>query len=124
MTRTITASDREEIQQAAAAAALAAPGVAALQPALADRLALAASRVYHAMTAGTASHHEAAGIRCEHTPEGGWHVEVRCVLHADRRVVDTARQVREDVWTAVTTCLTRQGATRPVRVLVTVTRTV
>ncbi len=76
------------------------------------------------MTAGTTSHHEAAGIRCEHTPESGWHVEVRCILHADRRVVDTARQVREDVRTAVTARLTRSGATRPVNVLVTVTRTV
>ncbi|GLX34211.1 hypothetical protein Sros01_02840 [Streptomyces roseochromogenus] len=117
----MTTPHPEDIQQAAAAAALAAPGVAALQPALADRLALAASR---AMTARTTSHHEAAGIRCEHTSDGGWHVEVRCILHADRRVVDIARQVREDVRTAVTACLTQNGAPKPVTVLVTVTRTV
>ncbi|WP_030962433.1 hypothetical protein [Streptomyces sp. NRRL S-378] len=120
----MTAFHREDIQQAAAAAALAAPGVAGLQPALADRLALAASRVHHAMTAGAASHHEVAGIRCRHTPEGGWAVEVRCILHADRRVVDVARQVREDVRNAVTACLTQRGAIRPVTVQVTVTRTV
>ncbi|MFE9480831.1 hypothetical protein ACFYNM_19795 [Streptomyces spororaveus] len=117
----MTAPHPEDIQQAVAAAALAAPGVAALQPALADRLALAASR---AITARTTSHHEASGIRCEHTSEGGWHVEVRCILHADRRVVDIARQVRADVRTAVTACLTQHGTPKPVTVLVTVTRTV
>lgn len=120
----MTAAHREDVQQAAVAAALAAPGVAALQPALADRLALAASRRYHAMTARTALHHEVAGIRCQHTPEGGWQVEVRCILHADRRAVDVARQVREDVRTAITACLTQRGATKPVTVLVTVTRIV
>lgn len=121
----MTASHREDIQQAAAAAALAAPGVAALQPALGDRLALAASRGYHAMTARTASHHEAAGIGCHRTPEGGWHVEVRCILHADRRVVDVARQVREDVRAAITASGPPQrGATGPVTVLVTVTHIV
>ncbi|MGW6691356.1 hypothetical protein [Streptomyces sp. NPDC054961] len=117
----MNASHREYIQQAAAEAALGASGVAALQPALADRLALAASR---AVTAGTTAHGAAAGIRCRHTPEGGWHVEVRCVLHADRRLVDVARQVREAVRTGVTACLTQQGASVPVTVLVTVTRTV
>ncbi|MFE2328764.1 hypothetical protein ACFXD5_33500 [Streptomyces sp. NPDC059385] len=120
----MTASHREDIQQAAAAAALAAPGIAALQPALADRLALAASRVYHAMTVCTASHHEVAGIRCQQTPGGGWHVEVRCIVHADRRVVDVARRVREDVRSAVTARLAQRDPTEPVTVLVTVTRTV
>ncbi|MET9465670.1 hypothetical protein ABZY44_12840 [Streptomyces sp. NPDC006544] len=117
----MSAAPRESIQEAAAAAALGASGVAELQPALADRLALAASR---ATTPGTTPHRAAGAIRCEHTPQGGWHVEVRCVLHADRRLVDVARQVREDVRTAVTACLTRRGATVPVTVLVTVTRTV
>ncbi|MEU9143295.1 hypothetical protein [Streptomyces sp. NPDC048349] len=120
----MTAIHREDVQRAAAAAALDAPGVAALQPALSEQLALAASRAHHAVTAGTAPHREAAGIRCGPTEEGGWHVEVRCILHADRRAVDVARQVREDVRSAVTACLARNGATGPVTVLVTVTRTV
>ncbi|WP_405859921.1 hypothetical protein OG361_34640 [Streptomyces sp. NBC_00090] len=118
----MTVSHREDIQRAAAAAALAVPGVVALQPALADRLALAASRVYDATTASTASHHEVAGIRCQHTPEGGWHVEVRCILHVDRRVVVVARQVREDVRTAITASVTGRCAIKPVTVLVSVTR--
>ncbi|WP_331737853.1 hypothetical protein [Streptomyces sp. NBC_01276] len=117
-------SHRENIHRAAARAALDAPGVAALQPTLADRLALAASHVYRSQAEGTTPYHEAAGIRSELTPDGGWHVEVRCVLHADRRVVDVARQVREDVRTAVTTYLARHGAAVPVTVMVTVTRTV
>ncbi|MGW7436910.1 hypothetical protein [Streptomyces sp. NPDC054849] len=138
---------RKDIHRAAARAALGVPGVAALQPSLADRLALAAARVQEAVTAtgtgttsqtttgttsqtatgtGTASHSEQAGIRTQITPEGSWHVEVRCVLKADRRVVATARQVREQVRTAVTACLVQHGATAPVtvRVMVTVTRTV
>lgn len=120
---------RQDIHRAAARAALGVPGVAALQPSLADRLALAAARMQEAVTAATgtnASHTEQAGIRTQLTPEGSWHVEVRCVLSADRRVVATARQVREQVRTAVTACLVQHGATASVtvRVLVTVTRTV
>ncbi|WP_328923433.1 hypothetical protein OG429_01445 [Streptomyces sp. NBC_00190] len=120
----MTASQREDIQRAAARAALHAPGVAALQPALADRLALAASPVHRAVAADTTPHREAAGIRCECTPDGAWHVEVRCIVHADRRVVDVARQVRDDVRTAVTAYLAQHGTAAPVTVLVTVTRTV
>ncbi|MFD3538589.1 hypothetical protein ACFWUQ_03705 [Streptomyces sp. NPDC058662] len=74
--------------------------------------------------AGATAHRETAGIRCRRTPEGGWHVEVRCVLRSDRRLVDAARQVREDVRAAVTACLARHGTAAPVTVLVTVTRTV
>lgn len=46
------------------------------------------------------------------------------MLHADRRVVDVARQVREDVRTAVTAYLAWHGPAVPVTVMVTVTRTV
>ncbi|MFD7631463.1 hypothetical protein ACFV7Q_36565 [Streptomyces sp. NPDC059851] len=120
----MTAADRKDVQGAAARAALAVPGVAALQPSLAARLARAASRVQHARVEGTTSPPEAAGIHCDHTPEGGWHVEVRCVLHADHRVVDVARQLRENVRAAVTACLDPHHAAGGVAVLVTVTRTV
>ncbi|MGW0749165.1 hypothetical protein [Streptomyces sp. NPDC002587] len=120
----MTAPAREDIERAAARAALRAPGVAALQPALADRLARAASRMHLAVASDTRPHREAAGIRCELAPDGAWHVEVRCIVHADRRVVDVARQVREDVRTAVTASLAEHGTSVPVTVLVTVTRTV
>ncbi|MEW2417828.1 hypothetical protein AB0953_29500 [Streptomyces sp. NPDC046866] len=120
----MTTPHRENIHRAAARAALEVPGVAALQPTLADRLALAAFPVHRAMAPGTTPHREAAGIRCEPTADGGWNVEVRCILHADRRVVDVARQLREDVRTAVTTYLARHGTAAPVTVTVTVTSTV
>lgn len=119
----MTVSLRVDVQRVAAEAASGVPGVAALQPALADRLALAASRAHQALTAGTAPHREAAGIRCEHTPGDGWRVEVRCILHACQRVVDVARQVRNDVRTAVSVYLIQQGTADHVTVVVTVTRT-
>ncbi|MFJ3205647.1 hypothetical protein [Streptomyces sp. NPDC086989] len=76
------------------------------------------------MTAGSDVHREAARIRCEQMPGGGWRVEVRCILQADHRIVEIARQVREDVRTAVTACLAQHGTAGPLTVLVTVTRTV
>ncbi|MFI1279895.1 hypothetical protein ACH4U5_03900 [Streptomyces sp. NPDC020858] len=119
----MTGSDRENIHRAAARAALGVPGVVALQPALADRLALAAHRVYEAVAAGTTGHHEPAGVRCELTPAGAWHLEVRCILDAEHRVVDVARRVREDVRTTVTAYLAQHGTAAPVTVMVTITRT-
>ncbi|MFE5520942.1 hypothetical protein ACFQ9Q_24925 [Streptomyces virginiae] len=119
----MTVSHRAGIQHVAAEAASGVPGVAALQPALADRLALAASRAHQALTAEAALHRDAAGIRCDHDPDDGWRVEVRCILHADRRVVDVARQVRDDVRNAVSGYLAQQGTADHVTVLVTVTRT-
>ncbi|NXY94048.1 hypothetical protein HYE82_06495 [Streptomyces sp. BR123] len=120
----MTAAALRHIQGAAAEAALAVPGVAALQPSLAARLARAASRVRQlAQAEGTPGQPEAAGIRCGHTPEGGWQVEVRCILRADHRVVDVARHVREDVRAAVTACLDPDDTTGAVTVLVTVTHT-
>ncbi|MBT2404926.1 MULTISPECIES: Asp23/Gls24 family envelope stress response protein [unclassified Streptomyces] len=117
----MTSTHSTDVHQTAARAALEVPGVAALQPALADRLAAAASRVRHVV--GAAPHPDVTGIRAEHVPESGWRVEVRCVLHDGRRVVDVARQVRERVRTAVSTYLTQHGAPAPVTVQVTVTRT-
>ncbi|MEV8533187.1 hypothetical protein [Streptomyces sp. NPDC051211] len=118
----MTSASNQDIHHTAARAALSVPGVAALQPGLADRLAAAASRAKQAV--GAAPLPAEAGIRTEHTPEGGWHVEVRCVVHEDHRVLDVARQVREHVQTAVTACLAQCGTPAPVTVLVTVTRTV
>ncbi|MBT2452527.1 Asp23/Gls24 family envelope stress response protein [Streptomyces sp. ISL-43] len=115
------AKDRD-IHQAAARAALDVPGVAALQPGLADRLAGAASRARHA-TGGAGTLPTEAGIRTERTSEGCWHVEVRCVVHEDHRVLDVAQQVREHVRAAVTTLLGQHGTPAPVAVLVTVIRT-
>ncbi|MEU9039720.1 hypothetical protein AB0D45_33120 [Streptomyces sp. NPDC048352] len=117
----MSAAHREEVHRIAARAALDVPGVAALQPSLAERLALSAPRPAAAAAAARAP---AGGIRAAHTPEGGWHVEVRCVLRADRRAVDIARQVRERVGSAVTAWLAQHDAAAPLTVLVTVTGTV
>jgi hypothetical protein len=112
-----------EICQVAAQAALAVRGVAALQPDLGQRLASAASRTWHA--AGIPAPPARAGIRVERAPDApGWRLEVRCVLHKDRRVVDAARQVREQVQAAAVAHLTAHGTSEPVTVLVTVTRLV
>lgn len=116
-----TARDRD-ILHAAARATRDVPGVSALQPVLADRLAAAASRTKQAV--GAAAQPGEPGIRAEHTPEGGWHLEVRCAVYEDHRVLDVARQVRERVRTAVIAYLAPCGTPAPVTVLVTVTRTV
>ncbi|WP_329191819.1 MULTISPECIES: hypothetical protein [unclassified Streptomyces] len=120
----MSTAPRQDIRLAAAHAALAVPGVAALQPALADRLTFAASRSRHESTTGIAASRETGGIRCEATEAGGWLVEVRCVLHSDRRIVDVARQVRDHVRAAVTAHLARHSTTEPLTVVVTVTSTV
>ncbi|MFI6149722.1 hypothetical protein [Streptomyces sp. NPDC051109] len=121
----MTASKRENVHRAAARAALDIPGVVALQPALADRLARAASRVYEVVAAGATGHRdEVSGVRCELTPDGDWHLEVRCVLDGQHRVVDVARRVREAVRTTVATYLDQHGTAADVTVMVTVTRTV
>ncbi|MET8678976.1 hypothetical protein ABZW18_15715 [Streptomyces sp. NPDC004647] len=115
----ITAVD---IHHAAARAALAVPGVAGLQPSLGHRLADAA--VHAQQTVGIPATPPEAGIRAERTPEApGWHVEVRCILHEERRVLDAAREVREQVRSAVTAHLDRHGTPEPVTILVTVTQT-
>ncbi|MEV5010243.1 hypothetical protein [Streptomyces sp. NPDC055692] len=104
----------------AAAAALAVPGVAGLQPRLAHRLAAAASP---AGPETTAQRTPEAGIRIDQAPDGsGWHIEVRCVLTEGHRAVDTARNVHDQVRAAILSYLAAHDA--PVAVSVTVTVTV
>ncbi|MFD6228727.1 hypothetical protein ACFWFZ_17855 [Streptomyces sp. NPDC060232] len=119
----MTTAVREDVHRAAARAALEVPGVAGFQPTLGDLLSRVASRTRHAPAGEAAAGHPVAGIRCRHTPEDGWQVEVRCVLHSDRRVVDIAREVRERVRAAVTARLAQHGNPGPVTVLIAVTRT-
>ncbi|MFF8424343.1 hypothetical protein ACF07Y_04190 [Streptomyces sp. NPDC016566] len=100
----------------AAEAALAVPGVAALQPRLARRLAAAA-----APTRADTTPPE-AGVRADRAPDGsGWHIEVRCVLTEGRRALDIARIVHDRVTAALVTHLATLGAAEPVTVAVTVT---
>ncbi|MFF3564666.1 hypothetical protein ACFYXS_31950 [Streptomyces sp. NPDC002574] len=108
------------LNQAAAHAALAVPGVAGLQPGLGYRLANAAARAQRHI--GVAARPPEAGIRVERTLQpSGWHVEVRCILNQERRALDTARDVRRQVRSAVTEHLARKGTPEPVTILVTVT---
>ncbi|WP_329493573.1 hypothetical protein [Kitasatospora herbaricolor] len=91
----MTTARAREIRRACAEAALAHPGVAALQPTLADRLTAAVSP---RSAAGPP-----AAVRVERPPTGaGWHVEVRCILHPGRRSLDVARQVRENIHATLT----------------------
>ncbi|MGP3949984.1 hypothetical protein [Streptomyces sp. 7N604] len=107
-----------DIHETAARTALAVPGVVGLQPSLGYQLASAAHIRQPAVLPPE------AGIRAEHTPEApGWHVEVRCILLEDRRALDTAREVRQEVRSAVTAHLSRHGPPEPVTILVTVTQT-
>ncbi|MFI5672877.1 hypothetical protein [Streptomyces sp. NPDC051704] len=105
----------------AAEAALTVPGVAGLQPRLAQRLAAAAAPT----SPLTTPHHTPpeAGIRADRAPDGsGWHLEVRCVLAESHRALDTARNVHDRVRSAVISHLSTHGAAEPVTVTVTVTR--
>ena len=120
----MTAVDTAGVHRTAAGAALAIPGVVELHPTLRQSLAGAATRIQQALGSPAAPLETplGTGIRAEHTPTGAWHVEVRCVLDEDRRVLDTARDVREHVRSAVGAHLARQGTPGPVTVVVTVTR--
>ncbi|MGW3175378.1 hypothetical protein [Streptomyces sp. NPDC001153] len=112
----MTATGTTALLGVAAEAALAVPGVAALQPRLARRLAAAA-----APTRADTTPPE-AGIRADRAPDGsGWHIEVRCVLTEDRRALDIARNVHDRVTDALITHLATHGAAEPVTVAVTVT---
>ncbi|SCF82718.1 Uncharacterized conserved protein YloU, alkaline shock protein (Asp23) family [Streptomyces sp. MnatMP-M17] len=117
----MTPGDTTRIEHTAARAALAVPGVAELQPGLRQALASAANRVREAI--GSPAVSSAAGIHVERTPGSrALHVDVRCVLTDDRRALDTARDVRESVRSAVGSHVTRHGIPEPVTVVVTVTR--
>ncbi|MFJ1996997.1 Asp23/Gls24 family envelope stress response protein [Streptomyces asiaticus] len=118
----MTAVRTTSVERIAARAALAVPGVSELQPSLRQALAEAATRVRR--TLGSVAPSPETGIQAERAPRtGAWHVEVRCVLDEDRRALDTARDVREGVRSAVDAYATRHGIPGPVTVVVTVTRT-
>jgi hypothetical protein len=115
--------DPEGIREAASRAALAVPGVDALQPGFADRLADTAARIRQAAGA-PAPTGTAGGVRLQRATEpSGWQVEVRCAVHGDRRALDVARQVRQDVRAAVTTRMAQHGTPGSCTVRVTVVRT-
>ncbi|MEU0004144.1 hypothetical protein ABZ079_07550 [Streptomyces sp. NPDC006314] len=105
-----------------AAAALAVPGVAGLQPGLVHRLAAAT-----APTGSDPTGHRTApqaGVHAERAPDGsGWHIEVRCVLTEGRGVLDTAREVHDRVRAAVLPHLAAPDALAATGVTVTVTVT-
>ncbi|MFE3165766.1 hypothetical protein [Streptomyces sp. NPDC059224] len=112
----MTATGPTALLGVAAEAALAVPGVAALQPRLAWRLAAAA-----APTRADTTPPE-AGIRADRAPDGsGWHIEVRCVLAEGRRALDIARNVHDRVTAALITHLAAHRLAEPVTVAVTVT---
>jgi hypothetical protein len=117
----MTAIDTTGVQRTAARAALAVPGVAELQPSLGQSLAGAVARVRRGL--GAPAPPPQAGIHAERLPQAGaWHIEVRCVLHDDRRAVDTARDVHDQVRAAVGSHVARHGVPGPVTVVVTITR--
>ncbi|MFB7669263.1 hypothetical protein ACFC1R_36025 [Kitasatospora sp. NPDC056138] len=116
----MTSAQARDIQRDAAQAALAEPGVAALQPTLADRLAAATA----AIRPTERSTHLPAAVRVERlTATPGWRVEVRCMLHPGHRALDVARRVRERVRTTLTSNPTRQVDRIIVQVTVTATAT-
>ncbi|GGN34688.1 hypothetical protein GCM10012285_07040 [Streptomyces kronopolitis] len=117
----MTTVDPAGIEQTAARAALAVPGVQELHPSLRHSLADAATCLRR--TFGSHPPSPEAGVHATHTPEAdAWHLEVRCVLTDHRRALDTARDVRESVRAAVSSQLNARGRTGNVTIVVTVTR--
>jgi hypothetical protein len=117
----MTATGTTMLLGVAAEAALAVPGVAGLQPRLAHCLAAVAAPA----RTDTAPHRmpPEAGIRADRAPDGsGWRIEVRCVLTEGHRTLDTARNVHDQVRTAVSSHLATHGVAEPVTIAVTVTR--
>ncbi|MEU8915656.1 hypothetical protein [Streptomyces nigrescens] len=113
--------DTASVEQTAARAALAVPGVEELQPSLRHSLADAAT--YIRRTFGSLTPSPEAGIHASHTPEtNAWYLEVRCVVNDHRRVLDTARDVREGVRVAVSSQLSSRGRAGSVTIIVAVTR--
>lgn len=104
---------RDRMAGAAAEAARGVPGVAFLRPGVVDllrtRIAERAPRRTRTNGAG------APGVRVGRDEiTGGWHVDVRLVLHRGHRVLDVTRAVRAAVLAAVP-----DGARVSVRVTVT-----
>lgn len=117
----MTSLDALSIQQVAARAALTVSGVAELQPSLGQCLAGAAAWVRRGTGAPPAP--AAGGVHAHHMPgRGGWTIEVRCVLHGDRRALDVARDVHDQVRTAITSHMAGHTPPEPVQIAVTVTR--
>jgi hypothetical protein len=117
----VTTADTAGVERTAARAALAVHGVAELQPSLGRSLANAATRARRALGSDVPA--PEAGIHAEHTPRtGAWHVEVRCVVNEDRRALDTARDVRDGVRSAVSSQVNHHSIADLVTVTVTVTR--
>ncbi|MFE3881833.1 hypothetical protein ACFXPQ_02720 [Streptomyces lydicus] len=114
-------AEAADVEQAAARATLAVPGVEELQPSLRHSLADAATHLRR--TFGSRTPPPEAGIHATHTPEtDAWHLEVRCVLNDHRRTLDTARDVRESVRAAVSSQLHACGRTGSVTIVVVITR--
>ncbi|MGW3014089.1 hypothetical protein ACWC9R_35445 [Streptomyces sp. NPDC001219] len=113
--------DTAGVEQTAARAALAVPGVQELQPSLRHSLADAATHLRR--TFGSRTPPPEAGVHAGHTPgTDTWHLEVRCVVNAQRRALDIARDVRESVQAAVSSELNARGGPASVTIVVTVTR--
>lgn len=109
-----------DLRQTVARAALAVTGVSGLQPSLSHRLASAAALARQ--TAGIGARYPEAGVQAEHALQpSGWHLEVRCILNEERRICDTARDVRRQVRAAAAAYLASNGTFEPVTVLVTIT---
>ncbi|MFJ9822606.1 Asp23/Gls24 family envelope stress response protein [Streptomyces sp. NPDC101151] len=109
----MAATSTAALIRAGAKVALAVPGVAGLQPRLTHRLTETVSPVLP----------QTAGVRAEHAPDGsGWHIEVRCVVAEENRVLEIARSVHDQVRSAVLAHLAEQSALEVVAVTVTIVR--
>lgn len=118
----MTAPGAGDVARVAAGAALRVPGVVQLDPDLRQSLVGAAAWVRDPR--GARDPRPEDGVRAGRAAAtGGWHVEVRCALHPHRRCLDTAREVRDRVRSAVDEQLSGHGAP-PVTVGVTVIRLV
>jgi hypothetical protein len=81
-----------------------------------------AGAAYRVRALGPAAPPQEAGVRAQRDRRtGAWHLEVRCVLHDDRRAVDTARDVRDSVKVAVGSRLPGPDGAESVSVVVIVT---
>lgn len=116
----MTITDTTSVEQTAARAALAVPGVVALQPTLRQALADAATSVRQAL--GSPAPSPEAGIHAEGSADTGvWHLEVRCVVTDERRALDTAADVHDTVRATVASDAPHHGTSARVTVVVSVT---
>ncbi|WP_329458030.1 hypothetical protein [Streptomyces sp. NBC_01497] len=107
----MTLLDAADVPRVAAEAALAVPGVSGLHPSLRWSLAGAAQRV---RSPGPVSPSPESGVRARRDGRtGAWLLEVRCVVDDGRRPLDTARDVREGVRSAVSAHLGDRSSPGP-----------